>query len=80
MRCCSVGDRVNDIGVDLPLPLGAFLKVCGVATTGGHAKLLIQDGEVAVNGTVETRRGRKLAPGDIVKVGDEEYRVCSSTS
>jgi ribosome-associated protein len=71
---------VNDISVDLPITLGAFLKVCGGAATGGHGKLLIQEGEVAVNGTVETRRGRKLARGDVVKVGGVEYRVCSSTS
>ena len=71
---------MKDIGVDVPIALGAFLKVCGAAATGGHGKLLIQDGDVAVNGTVERRRGRKLASGDVVRVGDEEYRVCSSTS
>jgi ribosome-associated protein len=60
------------------LPLGAFLKVAGAASTGGHAKLLVQEGEVLVNGEVETRRGRTLQPGDVVAVGGEEYRVCSS--
>jgi ribosome-associated protein len=71
---------VNDIGVDPPITLGAFLKVCGAAATGGHGKLLVQQGEVAVNGRIEARRGRKLAAGDVVQVGAEEYRVCSSTS
>ena len=61
-----------------PLPLGAFLKVAGAASTGGHAKLLIQEGEVLVNSAVETRRGRTLQSGDVVVVGGEEYRVCSS--
>ena len=61
-----------------PLPLGAFLKVAGAASTGGHAKLLIQEGEVLVNSAVETRRGRTLQSGDVVAVGGEEYRVCSS--
>jgi len=60
------------------LPLGAFLKVAGIAATGGHAKLLVQEGDVTVNGQVETRRGRTLRPGDLVGVGGEEYRVCSS--
>jgi ribosome-associated protein len=60
------------------LPLGAFLKVAGAASTGGHAKLLVQEGEVLVNSEVETRRGRTLQPGDVVAVGGEEYRVCSS--
>jgi ribosome-associated protein len=38
----------------------------------------VQDGEVSVNGEVDTRRGRTLLPGDVVAVGGEEYRVCSS--
>jgi ribosome-associated protein len=54
--------------------------VAGAASTGGHAKLLVQGGEVTVNGEVETRRGRSLLPGDVVIVGGEEYRVCSSPS
>lgn len=39
-----------------------------VVSTGGQAKLLVQDGEVMVNGMVETRRGRKLVNGDQVEV------------
>ena len=71
---------MNDIAVDLPVTLGAFLKVAGVVMTGGHAKLIVQEGQVLVNGEVETRRGRKLAEGDVVGVGGREYRVCSSTT
>jgi len=48
--------------------------------TGGHAKLLVQDGEVRVNGAVDRRRGRTLQLGDVVAVGGKEYRVCSSPS
>jgi ribosome-associated protein len=66
------------VAVSGPLPLGAFLKVAGAASTGGHAKLLVQEGEVLVNGAAELRRGRTLQPGDVVAVGGEEYRVCSS--
>jgi len=40
--------------------------------------LLVREGDVAVNGEVETRRGRTLQPGDVVAVNGEEYRVCSS--
>lgn len=71
---------MNDISIGLPITLGAFLKVSGAAATGGHAKLLVQEGEVTVNGKAEEHRGRKLAPGDVVRVCGEEYRVCSSTS
>ena len=51
------------------ITLDAFLKWVGVADTGGQAKALIQSGGVRVNGEVETRRGRKLYPGDHVDAG-----------
>ena len=40
--------------------------------------MIVQGGEVAVNGEPETSRGRMLKPGDVVATGGEEYRVCSS--
>ena len=64
---------------DNPLPeretlrLDQFLKLSGVAGTGGQAKLLIQSGEVQVNGELETRRRRKLAAGDVVEVNGTRY-------
>ena len=57
------------------IKLDQFLKLVGVAQTGGQAKLMIQDGDVFVNGTIETRRGRKLISGDSVKVGGETFEV-----
>lgn len=57
------------------IKLDQFLKWVGVAPTGGQAKLMIQDGEVLVNGTVETRRGKKLVTGDRVTVGSETFIV-----
>jgi len=69
---------MDDIAVSGPLPLGAFLKLAGAAGTGGHAKIIVQSGDVAVNGEVETRRGRMLQAGDVVSVGGREYRVWSS--
>ena len=69
---------MDDVAVTGPLPLGAFLKLAGVAGTGGHAKVLIQNGEVTVNDAVEIRRGLTLQPGDVVGYGGREYRVWSS--
>ncbi len=69
---------MDDVAVTGPLPLGSFLKLAGAAGTGGHAKVLIQTGEVTVNGEVEMRRGRTLQPGDVVVAGGREYRVWSS--
>ena len=53
--------------------LDQFLKLCGIAGTGGQAKLLIQGGEVMVNGELETRRRRKLASGDVVQLDGIDY-------
>ena len=55
--------------------LDHFLKINGIATTGGHAKLLIQNGEVKVDGQTETRRRRQLANGNVVHVGGSDIVV-----
>jgi ribosome-associated protein len=53
--------------------LDQFLKLTGIVGTGGHAKILIQSGEISVNGEIETRRRRKLAAGDVVEVNGRTY-------
>jgi ribosome-associated protein len=58
-----------------PLCLDQFLKLCGLVSTGGQAKLLIQSGEVKVNGVVETRRRKKLAASDVIELGSEKAAV-----
>ncbi len=55
--------------------LGRALKAAGLVGTGGEAKVLIQAGEVSVNGEVETRRGRRLQEGDVIEVGDERLEI-----
>lgn len=50
------------------IPLAALLKLAGVADSGGHAKQLVIAGYVSVNGRVDTRRGAKIHPGDVVDV------------
>jgi ribosome-associated protein len=57
------------------IKLDQFLKWVGAAQTGGEAKLMIQGGEVKVNGAIETRRSRKLVEGDSVMVQGQIYRV-----
>lgn len=57
------------------IKLDQFLKLKGLVDTGGQAKLLIQAGEVKVNGKVETRRGRKLVEGDRVSTMGETLKV-----
>ncbi|HEY2192339.1 MAG TPA: RNA-binding S4 domain-containing protein [Actinomycetospora sp.] len=55
--------------------LGQFLKLSGLVEHGADAKDVVAAGEVAVNGRAETRRGRQLAPGDVVALGGERARV-----
>ena len=62
-----------DTQVEETITLNDALKLSGLAETGGHAKVMIQAGEVLVNGEVETRRKRKLKEGDVVSVGEEEF-------
>ncbi|RDY23424.1 S4 domain-containing protein YaaA [Romboutsia maritimum] len=57
------------------IKLDQFLKLVDLASTGGHAKFLIQEGVVKVNGEVETRRGKKLRSGDIVEVEGNKIKV-----
>ena len=54
------------------LKLDQFLKYQGLVGTGGEAKLRIQRGDVQVNGSIETRRGRQLALGDAVTINGQE--------
>ena len=57
------------------LRLDQFLKWQGLVGTGGEAKFRIQQGEVRVNGELEQRRGRKLQPGDRVRLAGQELVV-----
>jgi len=57
------------------IKLDSALKYCGVAENGAHAKEMIQNGEVYVNGEKELRRGKKLYKGDKFKIFNEEYEI-----
>jgi len=61
------------------IELGHFLKLMGIVRTGGEAKRLIQGGAIAVNGTLETQRRRKLALGDQVTLAGQIFEVGPST-
>ena len=55
--------------------LDSLLKLCNAVMTGGHAKIVIQDGEVKVNGEVCTMRGKKLRDGDCAEYEGVMYDV-----
>jgi ribosome-associated protein len=54
------------------IKLDSLLKWEGVAESGGHAKHLIREGLVRVNGERTTQRGKKIRPGDVVEVSVEQ--------
>ncbi|TWU22259.1 ribosome-associated protein [Novipirellula galeiformis] len=55
--------------------LDDFMKCRGLVGTGGEAKILIQAGDVCLNGEVETRRRKQLVIGDVVDFDDETLIV-----
>lgn len=57
------------------IELNTFLKIQGIAPTGGQVKVIIRSEAVSVNGVVETRNKRKLYVGDKIKYAGKEYIV-----
>lgn len=55
--------------------LGQLLKLAGVVEGGGEIRAFLAEANVLVNGEPEARRGRQLAPGDVVQVNDLALRV-----
>ncbi|HBZ52274.1 MAG TPA: RNA-binding protein [Eubacterium sp.] len=49
------------------IKLGQAIKAAGMVESGVEAKIVIQDGQVKVNGQVETQRGKKLVGGELVE-------------
>lgn len=57
------------------IKLQDLLKFAAAVSTGGEAKIRIQEGDVTVNGEVCTMRGKKIRPGDDIALRDEHYTV-----
>lgn len=57
------------------ITLQQFMKLSGIVSTGGEAKLRIKEMDIVVNGEKENRRGRKLYPGDNVNIEGKTYVV-----
>ena len=57
------------------IKLQDLLKLASVTATGGEAKLMVQEGQILVNGEVCTQRGKKIRPGDDVLADGQHYTV-----
>ncbi|NBK90624.1 RNA-binding S4 domain-containing protein [bacterium 1XD21-13] len=60
---------------DAFIKLGQAMKLAGLVDSGVDAKLVIQDGQVRVNGEIEYQRGKKLHPGDVFSYDGQDVKV-----
>jgi ribosome-associated protein len=60
--------------------LDSLLKFSGIVGTGGEAKLLIQNGEITVNGETCVSRGKKIRPGDIVRYQTKTLKISEAAA
>ena len=64
-----------DVPIDSePIRIGQFLKLAGLAEDGGHARELLESGDVLLNGRPENRRGAQLKAGDVVAIAGNRVR------
>ena len=57
------------------IKLGQALKAAGIVESGVEAKIVIQNGEVLVNGRPELQRGKKLTGGEVISYNGQEIRI-----
>jgi ribosome-associated protein len=57
------------------IPLKDLIKLLGWVDTGGEATSRIDNGEIKVNGEIETQRRKKVRAGDIVMFGNNQAQV-----
>lgn len=74
----AVKTEEKTVYIDTPfIKLDSLLKLCDIAQTGGHAKILIQDGLIEVNGEICEQRGKKIKPGDSVRFEKTIYIIAA---
>lgn len=68
--------QINQVEITTEfIELNKFLKFENIVESGGHAKLVIADGQVRLNGKVQMQTRKKVRDGDIVEVAGEKYQV-----
>ena len=73
-------NNVNTIRINGEyIKLDSLLRFASVASTGGEAKYLIQNGEVFVDKEVCTQRGKKIRPGSVVRCGNDIFLIKQSS-
>ena len=67
-------ERIISIDTEF-IKLESLLKFAAVCSSGGEAKVLIQNEEVLVNGEICTQRGKKIRSGDVVELLGQIIRI-----
>ncbi len=71
--------EIHEIGiVTESIRLDQLLKYCGLAETGGHAKEIVAEGVISLNGEICRMRGKKIRPGDVIEVDQYEIHIVTS--
>jgi ribosome-associated protein len=58
-----------------PIELYKILKIEGMVSSGGAAKIEVAEGKVLVNGAVETRKRKKIVSGDVIEYRSEKIHI-----
>ncbi len=71
--CIYGGNKMKEIEITTDyIKLDSFLKLAGVAQTGGQAKMMIADDMILVNGEITKQRGKKLRKADIIEIKNHD--------
>jgi len=57
------------------IELNTYVKILGLAASGGQAKVLIRSGVIQLNGTIETRNKKKLYTGDVIEYEGKKHII-----
>ena len=69
----------KELAIHTPfIKLDSAMKLADAVGSGGTAKLLIEDGQVRVNGEICTQRGKKLYPGDCFRFDNTDYTITAA--
>lgn len=69
-------EQITQVNIrEAPVELYKILKMENLAASGGEAKYMIADGQVMVNGEIETRKRKKILPGDIVEFAGNRFQI-----
>jgi ribosome-associated protein len=70
------GEQMRKILINTEyIKLDQFLKLAEIVSSGGEARFYIMENPILVNGESENRRGRKLRPGDTVKIPEGTFEI-----